>query len=75
MMLSMAKIGETVTIKKITGKDDTRRFLANLGFIEGVDLRIVSELNGDMIINIKESRIALGKSMGNRVIVALNKEK
>jgi len=71
MTLSMAQIGESVDIQRITGKDDTRRFLANLGFVEGATVKVVSEIDGNMIINIKDTRIALSKSMGNRVIVKI----
>lgn len=69
MPLTMAKIGETNSIKKITGKDETRRFLANLGFVEGTDVTVVSELMGNMILNIKDTRVALDKSMAKRIIV------
>jgi len=73
MTLSMAQIGESVDIQRITGKDDTRRFLANLGFVEGATVKVVSEIDGNMIINIKDTRIALSKSMGNRVIVNMGR--
>lgn len=69
MPLTMAKVGETNSIKKITGKDETRRFLANLGFIEGTDVTVVSELMGNMILNVKDTRVALDKSMAKRIIV------
>lgn len=69
MPLTMAKIGETNSIKKITGKDETRRFLANLGFVEGTDVTVVSELMGNMILNVKDTRVALDKSMAKRIIV------
>lgn len=70
MTLSMAQIGESVNIQRITGKDEVRRFLFNLGFVEGATVKIVSELNGNMVINIKDTRIAISKVMGNRIIVA-----
>lgn len=69
MPLSMLQIGETNCIKKITGKDETRKFLANLGFVEGASVTVVSELSGNMILNIKDTRIALDKTMANRIIV------
>lgn len=69
MPLSIAKIGEINSIKKITGKDATRKFLANLGFVEGVNVTVVSILNGNMILNIKDTRIAIDKGMANRIIV------
>ncbi len=69
MPLTMAEIGQKKLIKQINGKDDTRKFLENLGFVEGAEVSVVAELAGNMIINVKDSRIALGKSMANRIIV------
>ena len=69
MPLSMAKIGEKGRVKYVTGKDATRNFLESLGFVEGADATIVSENAGNMIINIKDSRIALNRSMAQRIIV------
>ena len=69
MPLSMMNIGEKKQVVKINGKDDTRRFLENLGFVEGSEVMVVSELNGNMIVNIKDARVALGKAMANRIIV------
>lgn len=69
MPLTMAKMGCPRVIKSITGKDDVRRFLASLGFVEGGSVTVVSELGGNLIVGIKESRIALSKGMANRIIV------
>ena len=69
MLLSMAKCGEVNYIKKIIGKDDVKRHLAELGFVVGECVTVVSILGGNMILNIKGSRIALDKSMTNRIIV------
>lgn len=69
MPLTMVKAGETNCIKKITGKDETRKFLERLGFIEGESVTVVSEMFGNMILNIKDTRIALDKSMANRIMV------
>lgn len=69
MPLSMMKIGETLAIKKIKGKDETSRFLSNLGFVEGADVTVVSYLSGNMILTIKDARIALDKNMANRIVV------
>ena len=66
MPLTMAKAGETVTIKKITGKDEVRLHLAELGFV--VDSE-VNEIAGNLIIQVKESRIALDKTMANRIMI------
>ena len=69
MPLSMVNIGERKQVKKINGKDDTKKFLANLGFVEGSEITIVSELSGNLIIDVKSSRIAIDKTMANRIIV------
>ena len=69
MTLAMAEIGKVFQIKKVTGKDATRSFLANLGFIEGEEVRVVSEAGPNRIICVKESRIALDSSMTNRIII------
>lgn len=69
MTLAMAREGEVNKIKKITGRDDVRLFLAKLGFVEGESVTVISEISGNMIINVKDSRIAIGKSMANRIII------
>ena len=69
MPLSMAKTGETNYIRKITGKDEVRQHLAELGFVVGESVTVVSKLNGNMIISVKNSRIALDQSMVNRILV------
>lgn len=69
MPLSMVREGEKNTIKKVGGKDETRRFLENLGFVVGGLVTVVSEIDGNMIVNIKDSRVAIGKDMANKILV------
>ena len=69
MPLTMAKAGETVTIRKISGKDDVRQHLAELGFVVDSTVTVVSEIAGNLIVQVKDSRIALGKTMANRNLV------
>lgn len=69
MPLSMATPGVKNSIKKITGKDTTHQFLASLGFVVGADVTIISELAGNIILNIKDTRVAIDKSMANRIII------
>ena len=69
MPLTMAKTGETVTIRKITGKDEVRQHLAELGFVVDSDVTVVSELGGNLILSVKDSRIALDKTMAMRIMV------
>lgn len=68
MPLTMAKQGETVTIRKITGKDEVRQHLAELGFVVDGEVTVVSELGGSLILQVKDSRIALDRSMANRIM-------
>ena len=69
MPLTMAKAGETVTIKKITGKDEARQHLAELGFVVNSDVTVVSQLAGNLILQVKDSRVALDKTMANRIMI------
>lgn len=67
--LSMASQGEPVIIKKIGGKQETKKFLETLGFVVGGTVTVVSEINGNMIVNVKDSRVAIGKNMANKIMV------
>lgn len=69
MPLTMLKPGEVNRIKRVSGKDEVRRFLESLGFVEGSDVKVVSEINGNVIVNIKESRVAISKEMANKIQV------
>ena len=69
MPLTMLSVGESETIKRITGKDETRKFLANLGFVEVDKVTVVSTLNGNLILGVKDSRIALDHNLANRIMV------
>ena len=64
MPLTMAKAGETVTVRKISGKDEVR-----LGFVVDSDVTVVSEIGGNLIVQVKDSRIALDKTMANRIMI------
>ena len=69
MPLTMAPTGEQNVIKKIGGKEETRRFLENLGFVTGGKVTVVSDIGGNMIVNVKDSRVAIGKDMANKILV------
>lgn len=69
MPLTYAKPGQSNQIVRITGRDDVRRHLANLGFVEGAHVTVVSELAGNLILNVKDSRVALDKSMAGRIFI------
>ena len=69
MPLTMARPGETVTIRKITGKDEIRQHLAELGFVVDSDVTVVSQIAGNLILRVKDSRVALDKTMANRIMI------
>ena len=69
MPLTMAKNGERNFIKKITGKDEVRQHLAELGFVVDGVVTVVSEIAGNLILQVKDSRIALDKTMANRIMI------
>ena len=69
MPLTMVNPGEENVIKKVGGKEETRRFLENLGFVTGGVVTVISEIGGNMIVNVKASRVAIGKDMANKIMV------
>ena len=69
MPLTFAKEGEPASIKKVGGKEDIRQFLENLGFVVGAAVTVISTSGGNLIVNIKDSRIAIGKDMASRIMV------
>ena len=69
MPLSMAKPGETVIIRKITGKDEVRRRLSELGFVVDAAVTVVSELAGSLILQVRDSRVALDRTMASRIMI------
>ena len=69
MPLSMVKEGEPNIIKKVGGKEETRKFLENLGFVTGDTVTVISQTGGNMIVNVKDSRVAIGKDMANKIMV------
>ena len=69
MPLTIMKAGEECTIKKIGGKEETKRFLEELGFIVGGTVTIVSDTGGNLIVNVKGCRVAIGKDMAVKIMV------
>ena len=69
MPLAMAKPGETFTIGRVTGKDEVRQHLAELGIVVDGKVTVVSELGGNLILQVKDSRVALDRSMAARILV------
>lgn len=69
MPLTMLNIGETGEIKRIGGNEETRRFLNNLGFVVGAEVVVVSAIGGNVIVNIKDSRVAINEDMAKLIMV------
>ncbi len=67
--LTLAEIGQENIIKKITGKQEVKLHLENLGFIAGSSVKIITEIGGNVIVNIKDSRIAISKEMAQKIMV------
>ena len=69
MPLTLAVPGEENMIKKIGGSPETRKFLESLGFVAGGIVTVVSEIGGNVIVNVKESRVAVSKEMASKILV------
>lgn len=69
MPLSMVSSGKPMQIKKVGGKEEVRKFLENLGFVAGGIVTVVSDIGGNMIVNVKDSRVAIGRDMANKIMV------
>ncbi|ACL21479.1 FeoA family protein [Desulfitobacterium hafniense DCB-2] len=68
MPLAMVAPGEEVKVVSIKGRDNTKRFLENLGFVEGAVISVVTELAGNVIVAVKDTRVAVNKSMATRIL-------
>ena len=69
MPLTMARPGETVVIRKITGRDEVRQHLAELGFVVDESVTVISEMAGNLILQVKDSRVAVDRTMANRLMI------
>ncbi len=69
MPLTFAKPGEKNSIKKVGGKAETRRFLETLGFVQGGDVTVISELSGNVIVSVKDTRVAISREMASKILV------
>ena len=69
MPLSFSNPGEKQVIVRIGGNEKTRKFLENLGFVQGQEVSVVSSLNGNLIVNVKDSRVAIDESMATKIFV------
>ncbi len=69
MPLSMADSGQLLRVQKITGTDEVRQHLSVLGFVIGEEISIVNKVGGNLIVNVKDTRIALDKTLANRIFI------
>jgi ferrous iron transport protein A len=69
MPLALSKVGEENSVKKVGGKTETRQFLEKLGFVPGAHVTVVTQISGNVIVNIKESRVAISREMAGKIIV------
>lgn len=69
MPLSLLGSGRHGTVYALRGREDIQRFLENLGFVPGADVSVINEIGGNVIVNIKETRVAISRSMANKIIV------
>lgn len=74
MVLTFAPIQTDLYVLKIKGKDEIRKFLAGLGFAEGAKISVISEVNGNLIVSVKDTRVAIGKDLSNRILVSDKEE-
>ena len=70
MPLTMAPVGQASKIQRVGGNDETKRFLANLGFVVGSEVTVISAIGGNVIANIKDSRVAINQDMARHIMVA-----
>ena len=69
MPLTMAREGEVTSIKLVGGKEEVRRHLENMGFVPGTDVTVVTVNNGNVIVNVKEARVAISREMANKIMI------
>lgn len=69
MPLTMAKTGEEQLIKKVGGKPEVRQFIENLGLIPGATVTVITAIGGNVIVLIKNSRVAISREMANKILV------
>ena len=69
MPLTMATMGEVNKIVKVGGNEETRRFLENLGFVAGTEITVVSSIGGNLIVNVKDTRIAVNEDMARHIVI------
>lgn len=69
MPLMLAQVGEENIIKKIGGSSEVKQHLENLGFVVGGTVKVVNALDGNVIVNVKESRVAISEEMAKKIMI------
>ena len=69
MPLTYAQVGERNTVRKIGGNSEIRKHLADLGFVNGADVTVISETGGNLIVCVKETRVAIGRDMAVKIMI------
>ncbi|MDD6877750.1 MAG: FeoA family protein [Clostridiaceae bacterium] len=69
MPLTLAEVGEAQIIRKVGGKPEVRTHLENLGFVAGGTVTVINTIGGNVIVNVKESRIAISREMAQKIMV------
>lgn len=69
MPLTLASVGENNIIKKIGGKPEVKKHLENLGFVTGGNVKIISAMGGNVIVNVKETRVAISREMAQKIMI------
>ena len=70
MPLTMANVGEANTIRRVGGNPDVRAHLENLGFVTGGNVTVISTIGGNLIVNVKESRVAISREMASKIMIS-----
>lgn len=68
--LAMVDTGKAYHVAGIRGRDDVKSFLHNLGFVDGAEVTLISEIGGDVIVNVKGTRVAISKVMATKILTA-----
>ena len=69
MPLTLADIGTENTIRRVGGNEETRRCLENLGFVTGTPITVLSSIGGNVIVNVKGSRVAINEDMARHIMI------
>ena len=69
MPLTLAGIGEVNTIRRVGANEETRRFLEDLGFLAGTKITVLSAIGGNVIVNVRDSRVAINADMARHIMI------